>query len=757
MKFFTTVLLPIFISTVASAALESMTISSDEVVQAPRWIYGVGQPPKSLVGVPGLLASVKVAQTQKDWATCVRQAKAARPKAKSLLAWLAVFEIDCGSQMKPSPDQATALWSSLDWANKNSEWMLIGPQASRLRTVVLKGYLVVLEQDTKSNRNRAWTAVERLQGLSTYSDSDSRAAMWKAAGELAFIQQKLEAASDFFNRSLEEQDSDEVRSRLNVIQAARGGNLDEVRAALEKKDSKPASSASALDASKEELELVDRATKALKQGDVVSAMQDASKIIREYPGSVRAKWASDRIVDAIVNLSDKTDTKSQSVREQIVKSVQGADPTRLAEWARLLFNKGQYADSLNLAERSLRDMLGADRTKVLEIASEAAIATDDEKLARTFIQELIDKHSGQKASREAMLRSGLLFYRTGMYAQAIADLERAIALPIDESQKVVAQYWLWRSLQKNKSDRADRAADDLMTKFPFSYYGLRARFERNSGVLEFKPEKKETRSKIWFTSRERVAWEKIQLLLKAGWLEEAQAELKELPNPLKADDKAVRSLIWASAAGYVTASRLANAAWDENPEFRRPPFTDAAFPREFSDFVKAQAQTRKIDPDLVRGLIKQESSFNVKAVSTSNAMGLMQMIPPTAKEIAQELKLGTLNLPDDMYQPARNVQMGTYYLSRMIERYDGSVPLALAAYNAGPYRIDKWLAARPSLKNLRGLKSSKPDDELWIDELPYDETSFYVKAILRNLLLYKALDQGRVEIPEPVWSYKSAP
>jgi soluble lytic murein transglycosylase len=227
--------------------------------------------------------------------------------------------------------------------------------------------------------------------------------------------------------------------------------------------------------------------------------------------------------------------------------------------------------------------------------------------------------------------------------------------------------------------------------------------------------------------------------------------LGQLPAPVRAEDKAVRALAWSAAAGFVKASKLANEAWDEKPELRRSPFVEAAFPHEFVHLIQAQAENRKLDSALVKALIKQESGYHVKAVSSSNALGLMQMIPPTAKEIAGDLKLGQLQLPDALFEPARNIQMGTYYLSRMVSKYQGYVPLALAAYNAGPGRMDRWIRARPSLKDLTSIRTSSADDELWIDEIPYWETSFYVKAILRNQLLYKLLASGRVEVPNPVW------
>jgi soluble lytic murein transglycosylase len=87
----------------------------------------------------------------------------------------------------------------------------------------------------------------------------------------------------------------------------------------------------------------------------------------------------------------------------------------------------------------------------------------------------------------------------------------------------------------------------------------------------------------------------------------------------------------------------------------------------------------------------------------------------------------------------------------MIRGFGGSVPLGLAAYNAGPTRVRKWLSARKDLEGTESAKSSTPEAEIWVDELPWEETSFYVKAILRNWIIYRLLDGSKVKLSEPIW------
>lgn len=747
----------------ASATLSHVTLKSDEAVPAPRWMFAEKVDPKALATLKGLerdLAEAKAAQINADSGKCLDRLKSARAKVsksdKGLGPWISVMELDCarGLDSKASGRRASVIETAL----RNPSWFAGGAHLSALRAALSKSVLELLEQDVKTNRARVWQIVDKLQPLGSVLDDRARGRVWRFAGEAAFAEHKQEAAIELLKRALAENDNEETRAKLaqmeNSLQTSAQSSAKTSSQAAAPSTSTPVEKApTPPDSSREETELVERATGALKRGELVPAVDDAITLIKNYPGSSRAKWATDRVIESYNSVADKNDSKSQAIRGEIVARMENADGDRLAEWARLLYNRGQWEDSHRLGSKALSTIDGARRTKVLETAAEAAIATDRFDVARDRLMELVEKHSGTPSMREALLRLGMLHFRMGNTSQAQVALERLLVLPQMENLEVTARYWLWRVLQKTKSQRADFVADELMKKFPFSYYGLRARYERNGGVLEWKPETSKLESKIWMTAQDRATLDRARALLKSGWLEEAQAELKDLPPALRAEDKAVRSLLWAAAMGFVNASKLANEAWDEKQELRRPPFTTAAFPNEFDSIIEAQATARKLNKFLVKGLIKQESGFNARATSGANALGLMQMIPGTAREIAGELKLGSLSLPEDMFQPSRNIQMGTHYIAKMLGRYQGHVPLALAAYNAGPSRIDKWIRSRPSLKDVATSRSGKPEDEIWFDEIPYSETSFYVKAIMRNILLYRMFEQGKVEVPEPVWAF----
>lgn len=124
----------------------------------------------------------------------------------------------------------------------------------------------------------------------------------------------------------------------------------------------------------------------------------------------------------------------------------------------------------------------------------------------------------------------------------------------------------------------------------------------------------------------------------------------------------------------------------------RPPMAPLEAPRSpFDDIIREAAATYGVDVDLIRAVIQTESRFDPKAVSGAGAKGLMQIMPILAKE----LKI------TDVFDPRENVFGGTKYLSRLLERHDGNVSLALASYNAGPRNVARYRGV-PPFKETRG-------------------------------------------------------
>ena len=157
------------------------------------------------------------------------------------------------------------------------------------------------------------------------------------------------------------------------------------------------------------------------------------------------------------------------------------------------------------------------------------------------------------------------------------------------------------------------------------------------------------------------------------------------------------------------------------------------YPRPYDDEVLKAAQQARLPPELVYGVIRQESLYRTDAVSSAGARGLMQLQLDTARRTARLLKLPK-PAPEDLFVPAINTSLGAGYLRTLLDRFDGQLPVALAAYNAGPNAAVRW------------LPTQTVDADVWIENIPYDETREYVQRILWHRLLFTWLaDDSRAQ------------
>jgi soluble lytic murein transglycosylase len=130
------------------------------------------------------------------------------------------------------------------------------------------------------------------------------------------------------------------------------------------------------------------------------------------------------------------------------------------------------------------------------------------------------------------------------------------------------------------------------------------------------------------------------------------------------------------------------------------------------------------------GIMRQESSFDIAAVSPSGARGLMQLMPPTATQVARQLGVQA-SIPTLTSDASHNIRLGTAYLQDMLTRFNNCLPLAAAAYNAGPHRVTEWLGDN-------GDPRAGPVDMVdWIELIPSNETRNYVQRVTENVVMYR--------------------
>ncbi|RYG27271.1 MAG: lytic transglycosylase domain-containing protein [Burkholderiales bacterium] len=165
-------------------------------------------------------------------------------------------------------------------------------------------------------------------------------------------------------------------------------------------------------------------------------------------------------------------------------------------------------------------------------------------------------------------------------------------------------------------------------------------------------------------------------------------------------------------------------------------------PLNFPHDALPQEARLATDRAAVFAIARQESMFQIDAVSSVGARGLMQLMPGTAKEVASEV--GVAYSPDRLVSdPEYNALLGSTYLGKQLNRYDGSLVLAAAAYNAGPGNANKWIKAHGDPRD------GKVDPVVWVELIPFQETRTYVKRVLGNYLVYRErLGDGSVTLKQ---------
>jgi soluble lytic murein transglycosylase len=178
------------------------------------------------------------------------------------------------------------------------------------------------------------------------------------------------------------------------------------------------------------------------------------------------------------------------------------------------------------------------------------------------------------------------------------------------------------------------------------------------------------------------------------------------------DDEKLQAAIVADRWGWHSRAIATAASIDEYDDL------DIRYPLPYLQQFEQFSLAASISPTWAYGIARSESLFMPDVRSRAGAVGLMQLMPATGREVAQEIKLPYAGLAT-LTDADSNIRLGTTYLGKMANRYSGNRVLATAAYNAGPHRVDQWLPEQGSI-----------DARVWIENIPFNETRSYVKRVL---------------------------
>ena len=290
------------------------------------------------------------------------------------------------------------------------------------------------------------------------------------------------------------------------------------------------------------------------------------------------------------------------------------------------------------------------------------------------------------------------------------EMVRSInGLTPDQKDDLQWRYWLARALEKlGKESMAQAKYADISSNT--NYYGFLAA-DRIDKPYSFNNEPLQRNEAALQALKDIPAVQRTRELYLSGRVSDARSEWNAVIRKLDKNQLKVAALLVYEWNWYDNAIiTVAKTGHLRDLELR--------FPTPFKDIIFMNAQTYGLDPSWIYGVTRRESAFNVEARSSVGALGLMQLMPSTARYQSKKLGMDRPSI-SDILSSEQNLLLGSAYLNRMLNKFAGNQVLATAAYNAGPNRVLRWL---PTDREIAA--------DIWIDTLPYKETREYVRAVM---------------------------
>ena len=347
---------------------------------------------------------------------------------------------------------------------------------------------------------------------------------------------------------------------------------------------------------------------------------------------------------------------------------------------------------------------------------------------------------------EAIWKVGWVQYQHGQFAEAITSFRKIIQQTKNPHSTSFRQalsralYWLARSQARmGELVKANQNLTQLYQAYPLTYYGQLATTKLGSKAGNSQPwavlASTEPSGKGVPTQLQQDRhFQKLQFLQAAQLSGEAVQELEHVYSTHSSDPQVFQPLVSLAVelGAYDVGIRLAIRHYGQTLRTGKlastSPAWSGAFPLGYQNIIQSVVP-QHVDPFLISGLIREESLYSTRVVSPVGAVGLMQLMPATAKRVAERLYLSDSGfIRDRLYDPHYNIQLGSHYLGQLLNEFEGNIIYSVAAYNAGPQAVRRWMVKY----------AHRPSDE-FVELIGYRETRGYVKRVVGSYRIYRML------------------
>lgn len=474
----------------------------------------------------------------------------------------------------------------------------------------------------------------------------------------------------------------------------------------------------------------------LRMASVFDRVGDGSRALRAYDRAARladggaaglpgwARLSRARLAATVRDRQDEAIEEFRAIHASTEDAELGA--RNLEIWMALRQRQGRRGDVNTLRGWLLERFPGsAQAADILWARADSADGRGDLASALKLYEELAERGWSLARAGQARMRIAQVHFDAGRLESAAEVWERYLADFPEGRRWEEASYWAARARWELGDTAGARARiDRLREREPVSYYAVMGAALVGEPYDMVVPPGDDVASVGWLTEGLR----RLDLLMDAGLERGADAEEARLIGRARDSREITLSLAEALIERGRTVAGI-NLGWGLRGEGRGwdRRLLQVVYPFPYRELVQREAAEWGVDPILLAALIRQESAFKADIVSHAGAVGLMQVMPATGRDLARTYGPEPFSATN-LTTPEVNLHLGAAFFVEMSARYGGDLPVVLSAYNAGPTRATRW-RRYPEVS----------DPVRFTEKIPFDETRGYVKNVRRNVGLYRIL------------------